>query len=784
MIKLMEGPVWLLGNEELKEDCAIAEEDAARWLSAGEPLGIGGEASHAEAGAFCIEAGRKATITYGILESHSKGADGRFHIAFDSLISHDLTYVGIIQTARAGGLSEFPLPYVLTSCHNSLCAVGGTINRDDHRFGMSACVKYGGIFVPANQSIIHSYGREVLSGCGRMVLGSDSHTRYGALGTLGIGEGGGELVKQLLKKTYDMERPRVIAVYLTGTPKAGVGPQDIALSLVRATFQNGFAKNAVLEFVGPGISGLSMDMRNGIDVMTTETACLSSVWCTDEKTESYFRIHKRPGAYRRMRPGKAACYDGAVIVDLSRAESMAALPFHPSNAFSIKEINENLFDILSETEAAAQKQIGNPGLKLDLRGKVHKGRLKVDQAVIAGCAGGSFENIVHAARIIKGGRLPGGFFPFSIYPASAPVLMGLMANHTAEELLNAGVVLKPAFCGPCFGAGDVPANGALSLQHTTRNFPNREGSKPGEGQLACAALADARTIAATAINGGYLTAATEVEFDHSEPDYHYNDSSYTRTVYQGFGKAKPDHPLQFGPNIADWPEMIPLKDHVLIKIASVITDPVTTTDELLPSGDASSYRSNPEKMSEFTLSRRDPGYVSNARSVRALEEGRRKGEIAEELRELGGRVLALCAEDSVTLDRFFEKTCLGSCVCAVRPGDGSAREQAASCQRVLGGIANLCAEYATKRYRSNVVNWGMLPFTADRSQLELVDRGDWIFIAGIRESLGRGADSAEGMLLKDNGESRKILLKLPDMSEEDRKILLSGGLINYYACME
>ena len=757
MISLIERPVWLLENRKL------VEEGSEEWavLSAG-----------------MADEGKESTMAYQILRSHSSGDGSRFHITFDSLISHDLTYVGVIQTARASGLSEFPLPYVLTSCHNSLCAVGGTINRDDHRFGMSACEKYGGIFVPANQSIIHSYAREVLSGCGRMVLGSDSHTRYGALGTLGIGEGGGELVKQLLKRTYDLEPPKVIAVYMTGTPKRGIGPQDIALSLVAATFPNGFAKNAILEFVGPGIHSLSMDMRNGIDVMTTETACLSSVWCTDERTKRYFEIHRRPDAYRAMEPGRAARYDKAILVDLSRAESMIALPFHPSNAFPIKDLNENMMDILGEVEEKAKTLTGNPDLYLDLRSKVKDGRLKIDQAEIAGCSGGSFENIVHAARILKKGRMPGDFFPFSIYPASNPVLLGLTASHVAEELLQAGVILKPAFCGPCFGAGDVPANQGLSLRHTTRNFPNREGSRPKDGQMAGVALADARTIAATAIHGGYLTAATEVEFDSSEPEYSFDDSSYKNTVYQGFGKAKPETPLQFGPNIADWPEMISLKDDVLVHVTSVILDDVTTTDELLPSGEASSYRSNPEKMSEFTLQRRDPAYASCAKRVRELEKERQLGNMTPELKRLGELVLGDSPDDPA---EFFDRTCIGSCICAVRPGDGSAREQAASCQRVLGGIANICVDYATKRYRSNVINWGMIPFTAERELIDTLGRGDYIYIKGIRSVLEKGEEAAEGVLLSENKKPKTIRLRIAPMSEEERQIVMAGGLIRYYS---
>lgn len=774
MIALIEKPVWLFKNKRL------VEADSKEWAAIKNRRAKQGLSSDAEEG-------KRNTMAYQILESHSKGEGKKFHITFDSLISHDLTYVGVIQTARASGLSEFPIPYVLTSCHNSLCAVGGTINRDDHRFGMSACEKYGGIFVPANQSIIHSYAREVLSGCKRMVLGSDSHTRYGALGTLGIGEGGGELVKQLLKRTYDMEPPKVIAVYMTGTPKHGIGPQDIALSLVAATFPTGFAKNAILEFVGPGIHSLSMDTRNGIDVMTTETACLSSVWCTDEKTKKYFEIHRRPEAYETMEPGEAAWYDKAIVVDLNQAEAMAALPFHPSNAWRIRELNENMLDILEQVEKKAMALAGNSGLHLNLKSKVRDGRLKIDQAVIAGCSGGSFENIVHAARILKNGHMPRDFFPFSIYPASNPVLLGLTASHVTEELIRAGVIIKPAFCGPCFGAGDVPANQGLSLQHTTRNFPNREGSRPRDGQMAGVILADAKTIAATAIHGGYLTAATEVEFDSSEPEYAFDDSSYRNTVYQGFGKAKPQTPLQFGPNIADWPEMIPLKEDALILAASVILDDVTTTDELLPSGEASSYRSNPEKMSEFTLQRRDPGYVPCAKRARILEQDRQQGKMTEELIKLGRSVLdwmqaALDGQPgNDELEDFFHRTCIGSCICSIRPGDGSAREQAASCQRVLGGIANICVDYATKRYRSNVINWGMIPFLAERKLIDKLSRGDHIYVRGIRSALEKGEEAVGGILFQEGKNPEKIQLRIAPMSEEERRIVMAGGLIRYYS---
>lgn len=723
--------------------------------------------------------GQAGTMAYRILRSHHVGSGEKLNIKFDSMISHDLTFVGVIQTARASGLKEFPIPYVLTNCHNSLCAVGGTINRDDHMFGMSACEKYGGIYVPANQSIIHSYAREVLSGCGRMVLGSDSHTRYGALGTMGVGEGGGELVKQLLCKTYDIAMPQVIAVYLHGAIRHGVGPQDVALALVKAVFANGFVKNKVLEFVGPGVSGLSMDFRNGIDVMTTETTCLSSIWCTDEKTKEYFSIHGRPDAYQKMQPEDAAYYDGAIVIDLSEIEPMIALPFHPSNAYTIRELNENMMDILALTEKKAAEQIDDPQLKLDLRSKVHGGRLLVDQAEIAGCSGGGFENLVHAARIMKGHSVPNEFFSMSVYPASNPVLMELIRNGSVSDLIEAGVVLKPCFCGPCFGAGDVPANGSLAIRHTTRNFPNREGSKPKDKQLASVALMDARSIAATARNGGYLCSASDVEYDDSEPEYRFDDSSYQKTIYQGFGRAKPEAQLRLGPNIKDWPEMIAMTDHALIKVCSVIGDPVTTTDELIPSGDAASYRSNPEKMAEFTLSKRDPGYVKSAKAVQALERERQAGQYGEELKALAGRIIR-AAGRSEREEELLESTLLGSLVYAVRPGDGSAREQAASCQRVLGGVANICKEYATKRYRSNLVNWGIVPFTAAPELVDQLKREDYIFLPGIRKAIKEGQAQVHALLIRGD-ETKEIVLSLQDLTRDEADIVLAGSLINYYA---
>lgn len=762
-MRLIDLPVWLYQNETLLENAGDVV-DRVGPVVLDRPV--------------CADEGKEGTMTCRILRAHSETEGSKLKIKFDSMISHDLTYVGIIQTARVSGLKYFPLPYVLTSCHNSLCAVGGTINRDDHTYGMSACEKYGGIFVPANQSIIHSYAREMLSGCGRMVLGSDSHTRYGALGTLGIGEGGGELVKQLLNMTYDIAMPKVVCVYLTGKPRHGVGPQDVALALVKAVFASGFVKNKVLEFVGPGIHALSMDFRNGVDVMTTETTCLSSIWCTDEKTKRYFAVHGRPDAFSEMQPASLAYYDSAVVLNLDEIEPMIALPFHPSNGYTIRELKENLHDILHLTEVKAAEQIGNPALRLDLHSKVVNGRLRVDQAEIAGCSGGSFENVIHAARIMKGHSVPNGFFSMSVYPASNPVLLELIRKGAAADLLEAGVLLKSCFCGPCFGAGDVPANGGLAIRHTTRNFLNREGSKPKEMQLASVALMDARSIAATAVNGGFLASAQEVPFDDSEPEYRFDETPYRKTVYQGFGKPKPEAELRFGPNIKDWPNMIPMTKNALIKVCSVIGDSVTTTDELIPSGDAASYRSNPERMAQFTLSKRDPEYVSSAKAVQALERKRQANEEDETLDALAKRLIRV-AHITEDVKQLLEETMLGSLVYAVRPGDGSAREQAASCQRVLNGVANICKEYATKRYRSNLVNWGILPFTAAPDMLDKLKREDYIYLPDISSAVRQGAGQVKALLIRDE-QAEQIELNL-DLTPDEAQIILAGSLINYYA---
>ncbi len=700
--------------------------------------------------AAASEEQRSRTIAGRILRAHGAGAqlkDGMLHLRFDSLISHDITYVGIIQTARASGMKRFPMPYALTNCHNSLCAVGGTINEDDHAFGLSAAVKYGGIYVPANFAVIHQYAREAMARSGGMILGSDSHTRYGALGTMGVGEGGPELVKQLLGNTYDVKSPDVVLVYLTGAPRPGVGPHDAALALCEAVYANGFAKNKILEFVGPGVKNLPMDFRLGLDVMTTETACLSSVWQTDETAESFFRRAGRTGDFKSLSPDEGAYYDAMIEMDLMAIEPMIALPFHPSSALPIRALLENPGDILREAEVREGLPEGS------LTGKVSGGKVWVDQGVIAGCAGGLYDNLSEAAAILSGGSVGSGAFSLSCYPASVPVNLQILKSGVAETLLKAGALLKPAFCGPCFGAGDVPSNGGLSVRHTTRNFRNREGSKPGEGQLVMVALMDARSIAATARNGGVLTGADEIDYappaDHDQP---MDLSVYEKRVYRGWGAAKPNEPLTFGPNITDWPKFGPLPKNLLLSVASVLTDPVTTTGALIPSGATSSYRSNPVRLSDFTLSRRDPGYVGRAKAVRDAAP------------EAWARLVPSPAE-----------TGYASAIWAVRPGDGSAREQAASCQRVLGGRANLCLEYATKRYRSNLVNWGILPFTTDEAPGGV---GDLLLIENIRAAVEGGESEMTATRLSDG---RKIPLRLDGLDAEERRILLDGCLMNYYA---
>ena len=715
--------------------------------------------------AFMVESKKqkavKGTMAYKILKAHNKGDEENLKIKFDALASHDITYVGIIQTAKASGLEKFPVSYTLTNCHNSLCAVGGTINEDDHVFGLSAAKKYGGNYVPPHLAVIHQYMREAEAKCGAMILGSDSHTRYGALGTMAVGEGGPELVKQLLGQTYDVKRPEIIAVYLKGKPKKGVGPQDVAIALVGVTFKKGFVKNKVLEFIGPGIKNLSMDYRLGIDVMTTETTCLSSIWETDDTTKEFFKIHGREGDFKELHPAQPAYYDGAVVIDLSRVEPMIALPFHPSNAYTLREVIENAKDILGEVQEQGNKLKGAPTFRLT--DKIRDGKIYVDQGIIAGCAGGMYENIAEAAEILKGKSCGNGEFSLNVYPQSQPVFKCLVENGYISALMGAGAIVKTAFCGPCFGAGDTPADNALSIRHTTRNFENREGSKLGEGQLSAVALMDARSIAATAANGGVLTPGTEAEYTKKLKKYYFDGEIYQKRVYRGFGHPLPETQLVYGNNIADWPEQIPLANSVLMKAASVLNDPVTTTDELIPSGETSSYRSNPMRLAQFALSRKDPGYVDRAKGIQQDELFRRQnGTLPEEvLKQVG-----------IALDK---DTMYGSCVVARKPGDGSAREQAASCQRVLGGVANIACEYATKRYRSNLINWGMLPLVCRNFDFKL---GDYIYIENIVGLLKEGADVVPAKHIS-GGKVKNIQLELGFLTQEEKQIILAGCLINY-----
>ena len=720
------------------------------------------------------KAGSEKTIARRILEAHnSPSTDGQLHITFDGLISHDITYVGIIQTARASGLTKFPLPYVLTNCHNSLCAVGGTINEDDHVFGLSAAIKYGGDYVPANQAVIHQYAREMMSGCGKMILGSDSHTRYGALGTMGVGEGGPELVKQLLKNTYDLASPQVVLVWLTGEVPHGVGPHDVAIALCGATYKTGFVKNKILEFAGPGVKKLPMDFRIGIDVMTTETACLSSIWETDETVAEYLKIHGRPGSYKELRVEEGAYYDACIEIDLGKLESMAALPFHPSEAVTLRELIANPGDYLREVELRAKAQFGGKA-ELHLTEKVVNGKLMVDQGVIAGCSGGMYDNIAEAASILNGFDVGCGDFSLSVYPPSIPVNLELIRNGVQQQLLEAGALFKPCFCGPCFGAGDVPANNALSIRHTTRNFPNREGSKPGNGQLAGVILMDARSIAATARNHGVLTSAADIAYDAPKAVVRTFDADvYRKRCYFGSGKPQPGYALKFGPNITEWPKIPALSDNLLMQVASVLRDPVTTTDELIPSGETSSYRSNPLKLATFALSRRDPEYVTRANATKALEAARADGLVPPELETVLSK-LGLSKKDAKTMQ-------LGSVIFANKPGDGSAREQAASCQRVLGGCANICYEFATKRYRSNCVNWGMLPFTLDKDAEFPLAPGDFIYVPEVRRKVMAGDEVFPAKALRADGSTVDLTLYLKNTSAEERELLLRGCLMNHYA---
>lgn len=714
---------------------------------------------------------RENTITYQILRAHD--ADGtvgkKMRIRFDAMMSHDITYVGIIQTARASGLEKFPIPYAMTNCHNSLCAVGGTINEDDHVFGLSAAKKYGGIYVPANQAVIHQYAREAMVKCGNMILGSDSHTRYGSLGNMGVGEGGGELVKQLLHNTWDINAPEVVLVWLEGSPRKGIGPHDVAISLVKAVFENGFVKNKVLEFAGPGVKNLPIDFRNGIDIMTTETTCLSSIWITDEEVRHHYELHNRPEAYHELRPGHVAYYDGMIRIDLSQQESMIALPFHPSNAYTIHELQANPEEILRKVEDDARRRFGDK-ISVNLVGKIKQGKVMADQGIIAGCSGGTYDNLSQAAAILKGQSVGNDYFTISAYPQSVPVYMAATRNGIAEELLEAGVVIKPAFCGPCFGAGDVPSNNGLSIRHTTRNFPNREGSKPGQGQISLVALMDARSIAATAANGGIITAATDIDYEDTHKPYTFDGKIYERRVYNGFQHENLSEELRYGPNIKDWPKMYPMSENMLLELAAVIHDPVTTTDELIPSGETSSYRSNPLKLSEFALSRRVPEYVELSKRIQRDDLERRNGQTPASV----GKVL-----DQVGANA--EATSFGSCVFANRPGDGSAREQAASCQKVLGGDANICYEYATKRYRSNCINWGIVPFTIDKDTRFDFVAGDYVFIPEIRTAMLNGDEEIVAKVVTQAGEVHDMKLYFKNLTPVERQILANGCLMNYYA---
>lgn len=755
MVKLYEGGAYLINGENL-----VTESDEAEQM-------LGKKISREEA--------RKNTIAYSILEAHNTSEDmEHLKIRFDSMASHDITFVGIIQTARASGMERFPLPYVLTNCHNSLCAVGGTINEDDHMFGLSAAKKYGGIYVPPHIAVIHQYMREMMAGCGKMILGSDSHTRYGALGTMAIGEGGGELVKQLLRDTYDVACPEVVAVYLDGKPSPFVGPQDIALAIIGAVFKNGYVKNKVMEFVGPGVSSMDTDYRNGIDVMTTETTCLTSIWRTDDDTRRFLKLHGREEDYRELNPGEAAYYDGVVYVDLSTVKPMIALPFHPSNTYEIDELNRNLPDILAEVEKEADRIAGREG-SLSLTDKIIDGKLHVQQGVIAGCAGGNYTNVIEAAHALRGRNCGNGEFTLSVYPSSQPVFIDLVRKDAVRELMEAGAIIRTAFCGPCFGAGDTPANNGLSIRHTTRNFPNREGSKPGVGQMAGVALMDARSIAATAANGGVLTSAETMDCWGEIPAYEFDDTVYKNRVFFGYQKAEEKEELVCGPNIKAWPEMSPLPDNILLKVCSKIMDEVTTTDELIPSGETSSYRSNPLGLAEFTLSRRDPQYVARAKETNAIEKirvsGKNPTEVEKELERVYEVIRTIAGNEAA--DPL--KTEIGSMIYAVKPGDGSAREQAASCQRVLGGLANIAKEYATKRYRSNVMNWGMIPFLMDgEPEFEV---GDYIYIPGIRKQLDGDLKDIKGYVIRESAD--EIHLHIADMTPEEREIVKAGCLINY-----
>ena len=762
MVKLSKGGAYLINGTEIIEDSQTALAQVAAKTGSN----------------ITSEEAAKNTIAYGILKSHNTSDNmDKLKIKFDKMTSHDITFVGIIQTARASGLEKFPIPYVLTNCHNSLCAVGGTINEDDHMFGLTCAKKYGGIYVPPHQAVIHQFAREMLAGGGKMILGSDSHTRYGALGTMAMGEGGPELVKQLLSQTYDINMPEVIGIYMTGEPAKGVGPQDVALAIIGEVFDKGYVKNKVMEFVGPGVSNLSADFRIGVDVMTTETTCLSSIWRTDEKIKEFYDIHGRVDEYKELNPGEVTYYDGIVYVDLSKIKPMIAMPFHPSNTYTIEELNANLEDILHDVEKKALVSLDGQ-VDYKLTNKIRDGKLYVDQGIIAGCAGGGFENICAAADILKGHSIGADEFTLSVYPASMPVYMELIKNGCAADIMAAGGVMKTAFCGPCFGAGDTPANNAFSIRHSTRNFPNREGSKLQNGQISSVALMDARSIAATAANKGYLTAATDVDVEFKGRKYHFDKSIYENRVFDSHGIADPDTEIQFGPNIKDWPEMVALTDNLLLKVVSEIHDPVTTTDELIPSGETSSYRSNPLGLAEFALSRKDPEYVGKAKEVQKAEKAREAGQNpVDALPEVGGVFEAL--KSNLPQYKIDNDTVgIGSTIFAVKPGDGSAREQAASCQKVLGGWANIACEYATKRYRSNLINWGMLPFIYESEELPFKN-GDYIFVPEIVEAVKNKATDVQAYVVDDDKNVKPFTLKLGEMTDDERDIILKGCLINY-----
>ena len=760
MIRLSNGGAYLINGTEVIEDSASAAEQIQSMTGA------------------CVtkEEAARGTMAYSILEKHNvSGNMEELQIKFDKLTSHDITFVGIIQTARASGLEKFPIPYVLTNCHNSLCAVGGTINEDDHVFGLSCAKKYGGIYVPPHQAVIHQFAREMLAGGGKMILGSDSHTRYGALGTMAVGEGGPELVKQLLSKTYDIKMPGVVGVYMTGAPAKGVGPQDVALAIIKAVFANGYVNNKVMEFVGPGIASLSADFRIGVDVMTTETTCLSSIWKTDDEIKEFYEIHGRSEDYECLNPADAAYYDGMVYVELDKIKPMIAMPFHPSNAYTIEELNANLMDILDDCEKKALVSLDGQ-VEYSLKDKVRDGRLYVEQGIIAGCAGGGFENICAAADILKGRSIGADEFTLSVYPASTPIYMELAKNGRLADLLETGAIVKTAFCGPCFGAGDTPANNAFSIRHSTRNFPNREGSKLQNGQISSVALMDARSIAATAANKGFLTAATDIDVEFTSPKYHFDSTIYANRVFDSKGVADPDVEIKLGPNIKDWPAMIELTDNIMLKVVSEIHDPVTTTDELIPSGETSSYRSNPLGLAEFALSRKDPEYVGRAKAVREVETARQNGASPADS-EFADAYRVVTADDRFK-DIDIDTVGLGSTIFAVKPGDGSAREQAASCQRVLGGLANIANEYATKRYRSNLINWGMLPFiyAGDHEKLPFAN-GDYIFIPGIADAVKKHVDTVKAYVVRDS--LVECEFTLGNLTDDEREIILKGCLINY-----